>query len=101
MGFNRDSIRVPLLWGRKLLTIAKPQEPKARLALNGGLSENGRAILKPPRFAVFWVERDDEDADAVRTSAIVVGTDRVGQPVTEMVPLDVTGWITTNNEFSE
>jgi Polysaccharide deacetylase len=101
MGFNRDSMRVPLLWGRKLLTIAKPQEPKTRLALNGGLSENGRAILKPPRFAVFWLERDDEDAEMVKTSAIVVGADRGGQPVTETVPLQATGWVTTNNEFSE
>jgi hypothetical protein len=101
MGFNSDSLRVPLLWGRKLLTIAKPQEPKTRLALNGGLSENGRAILKPPRIAVFWLEHDVEDAETVRTSATVVGADRVGQPVIEMVPLAPPGWITTNNEFSE
>ena len=101
MGFNRDSVRVPLLWGRTLLTIAKPQEPKTRLALNGGLSENGRAILKPPRFVVFWLERDVEDTETVGTSAIVVGADRVGHQVTETVPLAPTGWITTNNEFSE
>jgi hypothetical protein len=101
MGFNRDSSRVPLLWGRKILTIAKPQEPKTRLALNGGLSENGRAILKPPRFAVFWIEHDGNHAETVRTSATVVGTDRSGQPVTEMIPLDETGSTATNNEFSE
>jgi hypothetical protein len=101
MGFNRDSVRVPLLWGRTLLTIAKPQEPKTRLALNGGLSENGRAILKPPRFAVFWLEREVEDPETVGTTAIVVGVDRVGQQVMETIPLAPTGWITTNNEFSE
>jgi peptidoglycan/xylan/chitin deacetylase (PgdA/CDA1 family) len=99
MGFNRESTRVPLLWGRKLLTIANPQEPKTRLALNGGLSENGRAILKPPRIAVFWLEHDVENPEAVR--ATVVGADRVGQPVIETVPLAQTGWMTTNNEFSE
>jgi hypothetical protein len=101
MGFNSDATRVPLLWGRKLLTIAKSQVPNTRLALNGGLSENGRAILKPPRIAVFWLERDVEDAEKVSTLATVVGADRVGQPVIEMLPLAISGGTTTNSEFSE
>src|SRR5262249_46454860 len=87
MGFNSDCTRVPLLWGGKLLTIAKPQVPRTRLALNGGLSENGRAILKTPRILVFWLEDEDERPPTVMAAATVVGADRLGKPVTETVPL--------------
>lgn len=100
MGFNSDSTRVPLLWGRKLLTIAKSQMPKSRLALNGDLSENGRAILKAPRVLVFWLDDEGKRVSTAMAAATVVGADRRGETLIETVPLATSG-VTTNNEFSE
>jgi hypothetical protein len=68
--------------------------------LNGGLSENGRAILKIPRVLVFWLDDEGERAPAATAAATVAGADRFGKALIETVPLATSG-VTTNNEFSE
>jgi hypothetical protein len=101
MGFNSDASRVPLMWGRKLFTLARPQVPNLRVALNGDLSQNGKAVLSPPRIVVIHVERSSEDSQAVKTFATIVGLDRSGKILTETVPIAAFDLVSTNNEFAE
>ncbi|AWI88081.1 hypothetical protein C0214_07240 [Methylobacterium sp. DM1] len=101
MGFNSDASRVPLMWGRKLFLLARPQVPNLRLALNGDLSRNGSAVLSPPRIVVLRVERAGEAAEAVKTAATIVGLDRAGQVLTETIPITAFASVATNNVFAE